>query len=78
MNQHRHDGEEIGPGDHASIENRSGRELSICIRTGDGARLEMELAPGQAVEVVAGEAAARVVLLEGDVADLLVVKPDTP
>ena len=78
VNHQQKRGEEIEPGDNASVENRSAGELSICIRTGDGARMEMELAPGQAVEVVAGESAARVELLKGEVTDLLVVKPDTP
>ncbi len=78
MNDQHHSGETIEPGDNASVENRSAGELSICVQTGDGARLKMELAPGQAVEVVAGESAARVELLKGDVNDLLVVKPDTP
>jgi len=38
----------------------------------------MELAPGQAIEVVAGENASRVVLREGNRDDLLVVMPGTP
>lgn len=78
MNDQRYSEEEIEPGDNASVENRSSGNLAICIRTGDGARVEMSLAPAQVVQVIAGEKAARVVLLEGDVADLLVVKPDTP
>lgn len=78
MNDQQQCGEEIRPGEHASIENRSDGALSIAITTGSGARISLELAPGQALELEAGELAARVLLQEGEVADLLVVRPGQP
>ena len=78
MTDQQETGEEVHPGYSASVENRGASGLSIAILMAGGSRIEMELAPGQALEVVAGEEASRVVLREGNRDDLLVVMPGTP
>jgi hypothetical protein len=70
--------EEVRPGDTVSVENVQQSALAVTVVTGDGSRLTLHLRPGQTLQLVAGEASARVLLREGDPAGLLVVKPDTP
>lgn len=75
MDEQQQCGEDIRPGEEASVENRGDRPLSLTVSTSAGTRVTLELAPGQAMEVAAGEAAARLLLHGGRVEDLLVVKP---
>lgn len=70
--------EELRSGDTVAIENTRNSEISLSIMTGDDARLNMALAPGQVLDFTAGASDARIILREGDPAALLVVKPDTP
>lgn len=68
-------GQELRPGEHASIQNQTDSELPLSLRMGDGGSLDLQLGPGQVLEVYAGESGARVVLRGGNAEDLLVVKP---
>ncbi|MFU8815397.1 MAG: hypothetical protein ACNA7W_08620 [Pseudomonadales bacterium] len=77
MNDEQHDFEQVDPGDSVSVENVQDRDLSISVATADGSRMTLELAPGQVIELVAGDGGARVLLHHGDPTGLLVVKPDT-
>lgn len=71
-------GEDILPGEEASVENRGDRPLSVTVRTAAGTRVTLELAPGQAMNVAAGEIAARLLLDAGRADDLLLVRPGQP
>ncbi|HEX7038103.1 MAG TPA: hypothetical protein VF210_20225 [Pseudomonadales bacterium] len=71
-------GEDIRPGEEASVENRGDAPLSVTVSTSAGTRVTLELAPGQAMNVAAGDATARVALPAGRVDDLLVVRPGQP
>jgi hypothetical protein len=70
--------EEVGPGDSVSIENLQDEEISISVVAADGTCLNLELVPGQAIELVGGDAGAWVILHDAEPDGLLVVKPDTP
>lgn len=75
MNEEQQCGEDIRPGEEASIENRGDRPLPLRLSTSAGTRVTLELAPGQAMEVAAGDTTARVLLCDGRAEDLLMVKP---
>jgi len=70
--------EEVAPGDSISIENVQEEELAISVVSADGTCLNLELVPGQAIELVGGDAGAWVILRGAEPDGLLVVKPDTP
>lgn len=70
--------EEFWPGDTVSIENTREGELPISITLANGARLQMGLAPGQMIEFATGDSDARIMVHEGDAADLLIVRPELP
>lgn len=69
--------EKIRADEAASIENTGSEKLSISLFSGDGCRVDVELAPGQVVKFAAGSSEAEVVLHRGDPAKLLIIKPET-
>lgn len=69
--------ETIRAGDMASIENTAAKELSISLVCGEGCRVDLELAPGQVLELSAGSLDVQVILHRGDPASLLIIKPDS-
>lgn len=78
MNDQQQCGEDIRPGEEASVENRGSSGLSLTIRTSSGTEVTLELIPGQALQLTAGEATARVLLDSDRLDDLLVVRPGQP
>lgn len=67
----------ISAGDTASIENTHTEKLSISLISSNGCRVDIELVPGQVLELTAGSASARVVLHHGDPNNLLIIKPES-
>lgn len=79
MNDQQQPFEQVEPGETMSVENVDDSELSIRIETADGTRLDLELVPGQVIELTAGDSAAQLLLMrDADPSGLLVMKPDTP
>lgn len=70
--------EKIPAGEKASITNNGKKSLVISISSEGGCNLAMELLPGQTIGFEAGETSASVALHEGDPANLLIIKPETP
>ncbi|MCG6938610.1 MAG: hypothetical protein LJE83_10650 [Gammaproteobacteria bacterium] len=69
--------ETINAGDTASIENIHSEELSISLICNDDCRVDIELAPGQVLQITAGSSDAKLVLHHGDPANLLIIKPES-
>lgn len=69
--------ETISAGDTASIENTHSEALSISIICNNDCRVDIELAPGQALGFSTGSSDAKVVLHHGDPANLLIIKPES-
>ena len=69
--------ETISAGETASIENTHSEALSISVICRDDCRVDIELAPGQAMGLSTGNSDAKVVLHHGDPANLLIVKPES-
>ncbi len=67
----------IGAGEMASIENTHSEELSISLICGCGCQVDMELAPGQVLELSAGSSDAKIVLHHGDPDNLIIIKPES-
>lgn len=69
--------EVINAGDVASIENTASDAISISLICSNNCRVDIELAPGQVLELTAGDSEAKVILHHGDPADLLIIKPES-
>ena len=69
--------ETISAGDTASIEKIHSEELSISLICNDDCRVDIELAPGQVLQITAGSSDAKLVLHHGDPANLLIIKPES-
>ena len=69
--------ETIGAGDTASIGNTHSEELSISIICNNDCRVDIKLAAGQIMGLSTGSSDAKIVLHDGDPANLLIVKPDS-
>lgn len=69
--------ETIPANETASIENSGSAALSISLDCGNGCRVVLQLAPGQALELTTGELEASVALHDGDAKSLLIIKPET-
>lgn len=69
--------ETIGAGDTASIENTGSKKLSISLICNNCCRVDLELVPGQAIELSAGNSDAKVVLHHGDPSNLFIIKPES-
>jgi hypothetical protein len=68
--------ETISAGETASVENVTANALSVSLQGSHGSHIELELLPGQIIGVGAGNDEIRILLHEGDPADLLVIKPE--
>ncbi|NVK41365.1 MAG: hypothetical protein HWE39_08980 [Oceanospirillaceae bacterium] len=77
MNDNKDIHETIGAGEMASIENTYSKELSVSLLCGNGCRVDMELAPGQVVQLSAGAENTQVILHNGDPVNLLIIKPES-
>ncbi len=69
--------ETINAGDVASIENTASDAISISLVCSNDCRVDIELAPGQVLELTAGDSDAKVILHHGDPANLLIIKPES-
>lgn len=77
MNDNNDINQTISAGEMASIENTHSKELSISLLCGNGSRVDMELAPGQVLELSAGAENTQIILHSGDPANLLIIKPES-
>lgn len=68
--------EELFAGDTVSIENTDTAPLSISLVSDNGCHVETELMPGQAMAFSTGTANAKIHLLKGNPASLLVIRPE--
>jgi|GEM_PF-2542706 len=67
----------VAAGETANVENVTTTALSLRLLGPKGSHVQLGLLPGQVIGLCAGEDEIRIILQEGDPADLLVIKPET-
>lgn len=76
MSDHTEVFEEIFSNETVSIENIDKTPLSVKLISDKGCHVEIELRPGQVMGFSTGDANAKILLLSGDPANLLVIRPE--
>ena len=69
--------ETIFPGEKITIENTHSAALSLQFESSNGCLLDLDLLPGQVLGFAAGDVEAKVILLNGDPAGLLLIRPES-